>query len=67
MCTREQGKSSFSYVGLTRREASNDEHDNKIITIKSQFQSKFQTYFEIIVNGNFLRLMFVYTTISPKV
>jgi hypothetical protein len=23
---------------------------------------KFQTYFEIIINGNFLRLMFVYTT-----
>jgi hypothetical protein len=33
-----------------------------IIKIQSQFQIKFLTYFKIIINGNFLRLMFVYTT-----
>jgi hypothetical protein len=89
-------------MGLTWREASNDEHGryilsvgnahaqsfdctwweghlvsppthqlgvartlpsvHTVIKIQSQFQIKFQIYFEIIINGNFLRLMFVYTT-----
>ncbi len=26
------------------------------------FKFKFQTYFEIIISGNFIKLMFVYTT-----
>jgi hypothetical protein len=33
-----------------------------IIKIQSQFQIKFQTYLEFIINDNFLRLMFVYTS-----